>query len=164
MTHIAEHVVSGVPLLDALRATEASIAGDGTWDFGEWTQCTCGHIYFGATGSFADETTDVLRSPSASFRDVLAFVAAANGLVVFGVHVGDLAVAISGATIDAAGGIADDDGTPCAPTPAEQEALRAAALELVRTAIVAAELEAIGAMGVVAGRAGAPRELEGAAT
>lgn len=181
MTHIADHVVSGVPLLEALRATEASIAAarrrvescdDSAWDFSNWTQCTCGHIYFGATGSRPDQAVDVLDSRSATFRDILRYVAAANGLVGSGAGGGSrataatLAIAVSSATIDRAGAERVDPHAAFAgsPTAEENEALRVAALELVRTAIAAAELESLAAMVAVAERAATPRELAGAPT
>lgn len=42
-------------VLEALRETEASLSGKAKFTFTEWPQCTCGHIYHGSTGMWAED-------------------------------------------------------------------------------------------------------------
>jgi hypothetical protein len=41
--------------LEVLRATRARLLGDAEWAFGDWSMCTCGHIYAAADCTFVEE-------------------------------------------------------------------------------------------------------------
>jgi hypothetical protein len=65
------------PLLEMLRRAEASLENR-PYEYSNWTQCTCGHIYVGAVGRKARIGRHVHDSRNYTFAQVLAYVAEAN--------------------------------------------------------------------------------------
>lgn len=164
-TLVADHLVSGVPLVEALRATLASLE-QRDWTFDRYDSCTCGHIYFGATGRAGTDRAildlDGLAAPS--YRQLLAYVAEANGLpVVPGADADGIsrqAQAISDWTHRLADSSAAGPRLAAVSPRVRDERLRETAVDLVRTALLAAEVAAEHAMCSAAPHAS--RELAGA--
>jgi hypothetical protein len=71
------HEIDARETLAVLHRTRASLE-TGPFTFHDWTQCTCGHLYVGATGSAAARRAEV-RSPrpDGAYASVLVAVARA---------------------------------------------------------------------------------------
>lgn len=133
--NLTEHITPGGPLLEVLRRAEASLR-DEPYEFRDWTLCTCGHIY-AATGQRVRKPTDVRLSNDPTYLQVVDFIVSATG----GAREDALATdTLSMRTLLRAVGPAE---TGC----------RAAALQLIRTAIAKCEAEQLAAMHTVADEA-----------
>lgn len=73
--------------LEVLLKAEATLMDpDQPFEFSEWTHCTCGHIYHGATGEYAPHengiaTGRVTRPEEGPYKQVMKEVAEALDLV-----------------------------------------------------------------------------------
>jgi hypothetical protein len=72
------HEIEARETLAVLHRTRASLE-TGPFSFHDWTQCTCGHLYVGATGSGADRRSEV-RSPHPDGPYAAAVIAVARAL------------------------------------------------------------------------------------
>lgn len=68
----------GDTVLERLQAALASLDVH-EFVFGNWDQCTCGHIYRAVFGQQAEQTGDVYTTEDERFRELLEVVAEANG-------------------------------------------------------------------------------------
>lgn len=137
-----------LPVLEGLRLALGSLEDPKRpWDFYDWTQCTCGHIYAGAhRGKMTDDEDKVDAPPSLRSRygKMLAAVVEANDLT-WDPEDGDgPQEAISNATA----ALAKETAAPDIPDDQDK---RDAAIVLIRKTIEHVEDEQRAAMLDVAG-------------
>ena len=75
---MAMHETETTATLEILERTRASLIS-GPFSFHDWTRCTCGHLYIGATGSTAERRSDV-RSPRPDTAYAAAVISVARAL------------------------------------------------------------------------------------
>lgn len=146
--NLTEHITPGGPLLEVLRRTGASLE-DEPYVYMDWTQCTCGHIYRASVGERAGTYDDIEDSRDVTFTQVLAYVARVNeigrGTNEQRHRTEAFLTAISSTTAAIGAGLGS--------ALSYDEARRAAALQLIRTAIATCEAEQLAAMHAVADEA-----------
>lgn len=129
MTPEALEAAVGDSLLEKLQAALVSL-GKHRYEFGDWSQCTCGHIYRAAHGRGTSKEHKVLDDESANFRALLEVVIEANAIEVYATNVGDLRRAVSDATFERVPRRLVNHG------PEFERAARKAAIELIEKAVV----------------------------
>lgn len=125
----------GDTVLERLRYALRSVRGETgeEWDFGDWNQCTCGHIYLAAVGKPAGGSIHPITRPEEeTYVQLLGTVLIANDALPPWLLERAYAEQVSDLTINLARtlGMTDpDDGDPT------QEAYRAAAVQLLERAV-----------------------------